>query len=522
MSTLPPVPYWDAISLPAFPPPQRSFATDVVVIGGGITGITSALLLKEAGCRVALVERGRVGGIDTTCTTAHLASVVDASLADLASRLGRDHAQAVWDAGWAAIHQIDELVDRFDIACDFTWVPGFLHVPVDAEGRDLDREQQRVRDEAALAQELEFDASYVEGAPVVRTPAMRVEHQAKFHPRKYLRALLARLPGETCEVFEESAAVITDDGVRVGSHTIRAPWIVMATHNPLQGGQSFLQASALQTRLALYTSYVVRARVPEHLDDALFWDTRSPYHYLRIDKVEGETYAIAGGSDHKTGQIDDPERCYAEVEQWLKRVVPDAQVTGRWSGQVIETPDLLPIIGTVADRQFVATGFAGNGMTFGTLSAMIARDLVTNAANPWQNLFDTGRSLVRRGPWKYLTENIDYPYYLIRDRFAGAGGRSLRSLARDTGDVIDVDGTVVAAYRNPDGRLVTLSPTCTHLGCRVHWNQLERAWECPCHGSRFEPTGAVISGPAEEPLQAVNPSGHPDSSQVSTAQESRR
>ena len=499
-----PGPYWDDVSLPKFPPLRQSFDADVVVVGAGLTGITTALLLKEAGCRVALVERGRVGGVDTGCTTAHLTPVVDARLDTLASSLGRDHAQAVWDAGWAAIQQIDEFASRLDIDCDFRFVPGFLHVPIDADASGRAQERDRLRDEAALAQELEFDASFVDEAPVARTPAMRIEHQAKFHPRKYLRGLLKALHDDRVDIFEEADAEVSDHGVTVGAYSIRAPWVIVATHNPLQGRQGFLRASALQTRLALYTSYAVRAALPEDCDDALLWDTSSPYRYLRIDEVEGKTFAIAGGADHKTGQVEDPERCYREVESWLKRMSPQAKVVGRWSGQVIETPDLLPIIGTVAERQFIATGFAGNGMTFGTLAAMMARDRVTGLANPWQHLFDADRSVVARGPWKYITENIDYPYYLVRDRFAGASGRSLRTIRRNTGDVVEVEGRVVAAYRNEKGKLVTLSPVCTHLGCRVHWNGTDQTWECPCHGSRFQATGEVIAGPAERPLETLD------------------
>ena len=504
MKKITPKPYWDETELPSYGAVTRSLEADVVVIGAGLTGITSALLLKDAGCRVVLLERGSVGGIDTGCTTAHLTSVVDARLTDISARFGRDHAQAVWDAGWAAIQQIDELIDRFDIDCDFRWVPGFLHVATDIEASKRDREAEDIRQEVELASELEFDASYVDAAPFVGTPAMRVEQQAAFHPRKYLRGLLANLHGGGCQVFENSAAEVSEDGVTVDRHKIRAPWVVMASHNPLSGRQGFLSASVLQTKLALYTSYVVRVKLNRPAEEGLFWDTSSPYRYLRIDHVDGEPFAIGGGADHKTGQIDDPETCYGEVERWVKSLAPRAEVTGRWSGQVIETPDLLPIIGTVADRQFVATGFAGNGMTFGTLSAMIARDAITRAKNPWQQLFDTERSIALRGPWKYLTENVDYPYYLVRDRFAGASSRSLRSLRRSTGDVVDVDGSAVAAYRNEKGKLITLSPTCTHLGCQVHWNATEGGWECPCHGSRFQPTGEVIAGPAEKPLEPID------------------
>jgi len=499
-----PKPYWDETELPSYAALDRSIDADVVVIGAGLTGITTALLLEEAGCRVAVVERARVGGIDTGCTTAHLAAVVDARLTDISSRFGRDHAQAVWDAGWAAMRQIDELIERFDIDCDFAWVPGFLHVPTDMDPSKQELEAAKIRREAQLAAELEFDVSFVDSAPLVGTPAMRVEQQAKFHPRKYLRGLLSHLDGGRCRIFENSAASVSEDGISVGRHKIRAPWVVMATHNPLAGRQGFLAASVLQTKLALYTSYVVRARLNQPEDAALFWDTQSPYHYLRVDHVDGEAFAIAGGADHKTGQLDDPEKCYADVEQWLRRLAPRAEITERWSGQVIETPDMLPIIGTVAERQFVATGFAGNGMTFGTLSAIMARDAVVGAKNPWQELFDTERTIALRGPWKYLTENLDYPYYLVRDRFAGSKSRSLRSIRPDTGEVVDIEGTAVAAYRGKRGKLTTLSATCTHLGCQVHWNATESTWECPCHGSRFQPTGEVIAGPAEQPLDPID------------------
>jgi glycine/D-amino acid oxidase-like deaminating enzyme/nitrite reductase/ring-hydroxylating ferredoxin subunit len=400
-------------------------------------------------------------------------------------------------------------------------VPGFLHVATDTPAGRRRAEAESVRKEAELAAALEFDAGYVDEAPLVGTPAMRVEHQAMFHPRKYLRGLLRQLAGGGCDIFEQSEAAVSGDGVTVGGHTITAQWIVMATHNPLQGRQGFLKAQVLQTGLALYTSYVVRARLNRAAEPALFWDTSTPYRYLRIDEVDGEPYAIAGGADHKTGQAEDPETCYADVERWLKGFAPGATVTGRWSGQVIETPDLLPIIGTVAERQFVATGFAGNGMTFGTLAAMMARDAITGRANPWQHLFDTERSFALRGPWKYLTENVDYPYYLIRDRFAGTSGKSLRSIARNTGALVEVEGRPVAAYRDEKGTLTTLSPTCTHLGCRVHWNATEGTWDCPCHGSRFQATGEVIAGPAERPLEPVEVGAPRRAAPVRSARSSR-
>lgn len=171
---------------------------------------------------------------------------------------------------------------------------------------------------------------------------------------------------------------------------------------------------------------------------------------------------------------------------------------------MIETPDGLPLIGKVADGQYVATGFGGNGMTMGTLSAMILRDVIAQRAeNPWRGLFDAKRSALARGPIDCLRENADYPYYMLRDRFAGASTRHLRAVRRGEGRLVDVNGQIVAAHRDAHGRLTLLSPVCTHLGCRVTWNQAESTWDCPCHGSRFTSSGEVLSGPAERALDRV-------------------
>ena len=179
---------------------------------------------------------------------------------------------------------------------------------------------------------------------------------------------------------------------------------------------------------------------------------------------------------------------------------PDAQIDHRWSGQVVETNDGLPYIGQNAENQFIATGYCGNGITFGTIAAVMARDWVTGAKNPWSDLFDVDRKLINRGAWDYLVENKDYPYYMIKDRLARAEADSVRELKSGDGMIVKSRGKKVAAYRDAKGDVHKVSAICTHMGCVVHWNSAEKTWDCPCHGSRFKPTGEVIAGPAEAPL----------------------
>ncbi|MGC3967733.1 MAG: FAD-dependent oxidoreductase [Pirellulales bacterium] len=241
------------------------------------------------------------------------------------------------------------------------------------------------------------------------------------------------------------------------------------------------------------------------LPDASYWDTSEPYYYLRVDHRGRNDYVIFGGEDHKTGQANDTEKCFANLERALRKLIPEAKPDRRWSGQVIETNDGLPYIGPSAPHQYVATGFSGNGMTFGTVAGMMVRDAIAGRNNPWSKLFSVDRKKLRGGLWDYLVENVDYPYYFVKDRLSRAEGSSTRSVKRGGGKLLDIGGERVACARDEQGKLHERSAYCTHLGCLVRWNSAEKTWDCPCHGSRFKPTGEVIAGPAETPLEAVKP-----------------
>jgi glycine/D-amino acid oxidase-like deaminating enzyme/nitrite reductase/ring-hydroxylating ferredoxin subunit len=500
------LPYWiDSASMPRFPKLDHALAVDVVVIGGGITGLTTAYLLATAGQSVALIERERCARIDTGHTTAHLTMVTDTRLHELSRAFGATHAQAVWDAGLAAIAEIDTIIREHDIACDFEWVSAYLHAPA---GRADRAQTSSLEEDARLATEMGFDADVVADVPFVGGPGVHFDNQARVHPRKYLTGVAAAIRENGGQIFEHSAAEeFRDDprAVKVNGHWIQAGDIVIATHNPLVGVAGLTSATVFQTKLALYTTYAVAARVKRGtVPDALFWDTADPYHYLRLAPDRDDDLVIFGGEDHKTGQVSDTNMRYQRLEEKLRAMLPRIDIAHRWSGQVIETPDGLPYVGQMADHQYAATGFSGNGMTFGTLAAIMIVDAITGRRNPWAELFDPGRAAIRRGLWDYIKENADYPYYMMRDRLAGAEGKSLRAVKAGHGKVIEHHGEKVAASRASDGVLTMVSATCTHMGCIVHWNDAERTWDCPCHGSRFTPRGAVISGPAEKPLPEVD------------------
>lgn len=498
------VPHWeDAAVFPHYAKLNEDATVDTVVVGGGITGLTTAYLLTKAGQSVAVLERERCAGVDTGHTSAHLTMVTDIRLGELVSRFGRTHAQAVWDAGLAAMAQIEQIIETQRVQAGFEWVDGFLHGPLDGKEADA----ASFRDEAALASSMGFNVEFIDRVPLFDVPGIRFHGQARVHPRRYLAGVAKALTDAGGRIFEHSEATdfLTEPhAVTANGHTLRCQHIVIATHTPLIGVGETLGAALFQTKLALYTSYVVAGRVRKGVvPDALWWDTADPYYYLRVEPHPEYDLLIFGGQDHKTGQAADTTECYARLEKALMARVPEVELTHRWSGQVIETPDGLPFIGATAERQYAATGYAGNGLTFGTLAAMMITDQILGRTNPWTELFEPSRKAPARGLWDYVKENADYPYYMMRDRLVGPEATSLRSVRRGQGKIIERAGHKVAAYRDDEGVLTMRSAVCTHMGCLVGWNEAERTWDCPCHGSRFSTGGDVISGPAEAPLSPV-------------------
>lgn len=493
---------WQNTRLPEFPKLKRDTECDVLVVGGGLTGLTAAYLLAQAKKRVIVVERGRLATGDTGCTTAHLTQVTDLRLSELVKSFDSETARLVWAGGLAAIDKIEEIIDTENLKCDFHRVPGFLHAPLTG---DQD-ERKSLQADCKLANQLGFAANYTDHVPGVDVPGVCFPNQAKFHPLKYLAGLTRALDRTGCRIFEQSEAGKFEDDPRVvvvNGKRIKCQNIVIATHVPLMGEAGLVSAALFQTKLAPYSSYAIGAKIPRGtFPEASFWDTSDPYYYLRIDAKPGTDYAIFGGEDHKTGQASDTKERFGRLERLLKRLVPHARVDRHWSGQVVETHDGLPYIGETAAGQFVATGFSGNGMTLGTLAGIMACDAFLGRKNPWQTIFNPSRKKTG-GLWNFVKENIDYPYYLLRDRLAGTDGVSTRDVPRGEGRVLEIDGQHVACSRDDNGKLTSVSAVCTHLGCLVHWNRAEGTWDCPCHGSRFQASGEVLAGPAEDPLAPV-------------------
>lgn len=491
---------WLPSPIQRFPKVGRSANYDVAIVGGGITGLTAAWMLAKQGKSVCVVERDRLGLAETAHTTAHLTCVTDLRLGKMAKTFGESTAQAVWQAGAMAVDTINRLVEELQIECEFRRVPGYLQAAWDGR-RD---ESKTLAAEADLARKLGFEAQFVERTPLADKPGIRFANQAIFHPLKYLAGVAARLAdNDSCDLFERSeVSEVSADPLtlHVGRHRVQADYVIIATHVPIVGVTPLAKATLLQTKLYPYSTYAVSARVPKGSVPAVsLWDTSDPYYYLRIEEGDRHDVAILGGEDHKTGQASDTKERFDRLSSRLEKIIPRAVIDRRWSGQVIETNDGLPYMGETTAGQFVATGFSGNGMTFGTVAGIMAASAALGSPHPWQPIFDVGRKKLRGGTWDFVKENVDYPFYLVKDRLS-PHARTARDVKRGEGAVLRLNGEAVACSRDAEGKLKKVSAVCTHMGCLVRWNKAEQTWDCPCHGSRFATDGKVIGGPAETPL----------------------
>jgi glycine/D-amino acid oxidase-like deaminating enzyme/nitrite reductase/ring-hydroxylating ferredoxin subunit len=492
-------PWLDSVEAHRFGKLDGDFTADVAVVGGGITGVTAALLLKRAGLRVALVESRRVGKGETGRTTAHLTEVLDVRFGALISRFGREGARLAVESQRAAIDRVAAFVGELGIECGFGFVPGHLYAE-DQEGAD----ELGAEEGAAASLGLAVRSTSALPLPLPARGALRFERQAQMHPRAYLLALAQRIPGDGSAVFEETHVRAVDDGepcrVITERGVVLAKQVIVAAHVPVTN------RLFIHSKLAAYRSYVVAVPTALPAELGLFWDTARPYHYLRTHRVGAQTFLVCGGEDHRVGEEEDTTQRFARLEQYLaERLGVTVGATDyRWSGQIVESADGLPYIGrTSTSRQvFIATGFGGNGMTQGTMAAMMLAGEIAGERSPWADLYDATRWKPLASARAVLADGSGYARHLVGDRLTSRGPEALAHLPPGEGTVIAVEGERYAVYRNGEGHLSALSPVCTHLGCLVRWNSVETSWDCPCHGSRFDPTGRVLNGPAVEALSA--------------------
>jgi glycine/D-amino acid oxidase-like deaminating enzyme/nitrite reductase/ring-hydroxylating ferredoxin subunit len=491
------VSYWVATT------PETSFSSypggdlkvDVAVVGGGITGLTTALLLQQVGASVAVVEAGRVACGVTGYTTAKVTSLHGLTYAKLTTTFGAEGARVYGEANQAGLERIARLVEQLGIDCDFERLPAFTYT----------EDPQRVsaiEEEVEAAQQAGLPASFSSqiGLPFPVQGAVRVEDQAQFHPRRFCLGLAEAIAAGGGQVFEQTRALDLRLGwpctVKTEHGPLRAEHVVVATHLP------FFDPAGLFAKTSPSRSYAAVVTLAEPAPPGMYLSADAATRSIR-PLIAGGNQAVLAGEEHKTGHGRDTRSHYQALEAWAGERFPVESVDYRWSAQDYLPADNVPYIGRMIPgygRLHVATGFKKWGMAHSAVAAMLLCDEITGRLNAWSGLFKATRLHPLASAKGLAVHNLDVGLRFTVDRLLTLRPPPAHALAPGEAGLRELDGEKVAAYRDQHGRLHAVSGRCTHLGCLVAWNAAERTWDCPCHGSRYTYDGQVIQGPAVKNL----------------------
>ncbi|MDF9797088.1 glycine/D-amino acid oxidase-like deaminating enzyme/nitrite reductase/ring-hydroxylating ferredoxin subunit [Catalinimonas alkaloidigena] len=477
-----------------YPSLEENISAEIVVVGGGITGLTAAYELVKAGKKVVVVEAFSVGDGTTGLSSCHLNTQIDYGYQHVKQSFDQEVMRLVADSRFSAINYIEKQCTQEGMSCDFKRLPGFLYAETEAQAQFLLEEYKHAQ-EAGLSVTLHDQIPF----PSTIKKAIEYHEQAVFNSQKYVNHLAKWIyASENGQVFENTRVkdislknkkVLTEKG------EISAHQIILATHLPL-----FFDV--LQTMAAPYRSYILVGEVEQRdMPEGLYWDLQEPYHYTRYYHQGEKTWLAVGGADHKTGHNEQNQDSYEKLKQYMQEHFNIKNFTYQWSSQYYEPADGLPYIGLSPFKNvYVATGYSGDGLVYGTVAGLLLKDLILKQDNAWAKAYDARRFKPVASFGEWAKENMEVVTDFVKD-YLGSKEKEAENIPRGEGKVISKDNIKYAVYRNEQNQFISLSPICPHLKCVVHWNTEEKSWDCPCHGSRFTPEGKLLVGPAVSDLE---------------------
>ncbi|MEP6683856.1 MAG: FAD-dependent oxidoreductase [Parafilimonas sp.] len=472
---------------------------DVAIAGGGITGITTALLLQKAGKKCIVFEAYNLCFGTTGGTTAHLNTLLDNPYTTISKNFGKENAMLVADASKEAIELVKSHIKEYKIDCELQDASAYLFAQTDDQVKEL-------KDIHDACREVKLPVVYTKELPVniECKKAMIVDGQAKFHPIKYVHAL--------AKAFEDLGGVIVQQcrveniesnetvQIKTSVGNFQSQYFIYATHIPPG-------INLLHLRCAPWRSYAMAVSLKNKKYPAdLFYDMYDPYHYIRSQKINNENYLIVGAEDHKTGHIENTNECFLKLEAYVRKHFDVDEVAYKWSSQYFEPADALPYIGHLPGNDsniLVATGYGGNGMTYSHIAAVTLENIVLNKEHPYIKLFDPNRIKPVAGFVSFISHNADVVKQFAGKWFGTEKLDEIADLAEGEGKVVKYENHTIALYKDENGGLHAVNPTCTHMKCSVTWNTAERTWDCPCHGARYGMDGNVVTGPADIDLEKI-------------------
>lgn len=471
---------------------------EVAIVGGGITGITTAYLLAEEGIQVAVLESMDVGGGTTAGSTGNLYTMVDNRLHHIQAKFDEKTARKVAESRTTAVNLIEDFVVRHKINCSFKRQPWILYSETGEEEDTIKATKETLERFGLEVQDVTSTS-----LPFSIKSGIRVENQAQFNPAAFVSGL-AQNVNNNCRIYENTPVHHIEKGASHVLHTpngkVKASKVILATHTP-KG------VYGLHTTLFPHREYALAARLRSgNYPEGIFWSAESKTHpSLRSYETEEGKFLITVGYHHKVGQEDKDKDYFGDLEKNLRKYYDVDAVEYRWSAQHYKPADGLPYIGeSTDDRIYVATGFSTDGLTYGVVSALIFRDLLTGRDNEWTEIYKAKRFTPLKSAKPFLKENLNVLGEYLKDYPGSAEAEMFSEIKKGEGKIVEVKDEKWAVHRSEDGNLCAASAVCTHMDCIVNWNNEEKTWDCPCHGSRFKPNGEVIEGPAFSPLDKRN------------------
>lgn len=466
-----------------YPTYAQSDRTDVAVVGAGIVGLTAAYLLSKDGLAVTVLEGRRVARGVTARSTAKITFQHTLIYARLARAAGMEKTRLYAHANRTGVATLLDLATMLSIDCDLERRSAYVYALRDARRATLERE-------AHLARQFGIDARVLAAAPLpfATSGALEFTQQAQFNPAKYLVALAAAVRANGGRIFENTRVTDIKHGrsgwrCEIGRHRLEAASVISATNLPIGSPIKFDELTRPRCHIAM------AFRAPAGTIDGMFIAADAPSHSLRMGRDARGPLLIVLGPKFPTGHEGNVARRFRELVRWVWQNVPAAgEVAWRWVNEDYEAPYGVPFAGELAGKApglYVATGFGGWGISNGTASAMLIADQIRGIDNPWSKLYAPERRARRineGGDSRSLVKSID-------------------TIAPGEGAVLEQGEQKIAVWKSPAGKAHAFDASCTHMGCTVTWNNADRTWDCPCHGSMFTHDGEVIHGPAAKPLK---------------------
>jgi glycine/D-amino acid oxidase-like deaminating enzyme/nitrite reductase/ring-hydroxylating ferredoxin subunit len=473
---------------------------DVIIVGGGITGVTTAWELQQAGQKCLIAEAKNLCFGTTGGTTAHLNNFFDTSYAEVISDFGKQEAKILALAATEALSLYKKNIQAQAIDCEYQEGEGVLYALDEKQAEELDEIYH-----GSIVAGVDVQYTGEIPVPIPFKKAISFPGQGQIHPVKYVYGLARAFEKaggvilDSCFVNEvESGDILT---IRTSRGILKAKKVIYASHIPPG-------INLLHLRCAPYRSYVMAVTLEDGgYPENPAYDMMDPYHYYRTQEVDGKKYLIAGGEDHKTGHEENTELPFERLEHYLRKFFKISNIDFRWSSQYFEPADGLAYIGHLpgtSENIFVATGFGGNGMTYSHIAAMVLTAAITSGVKLYDNLFSPARIKPFAGFAAFVKENADVVSSFIGDRLKISSLSSLAEIRKNSGQIVKYDQHSIAVHKNGSGKLSVVNPVCTHLKCMVKWNQTEKSWDCPCHGARYSVEGEVLTGPGNRHLEKID------------------